>query len=438
MDKVLSIIGEIIIDITLSLDDKEHKMRLGGIAHAARAAWAAGYKYEMYYIAPDYLEEEIKQYMSSYGCIRSTKIGSINRSPGVILIGDPKETGDQKYSLLMKDSSGASIIDFELSETTTDILIFPGSYSLKTILEILSKSNEKTEINIDIANISGNLESLNELGYLDRRFKHIFNSTSFHINGNKDDLIASIRSTCLDKYCDVYIMKENRGGGRLYSNDGDYLEYPAYLRDIVHSVGVGDCFDIIFIASEKTDYAYSLREASYLASEYAATSFPDDLRKNFEDFKYIKEYLLNIPGVRLAWEDRKMFKIYVAAPDFDWVDDKFIRAVENSLEYHNFKSLLPIQINGQINNFEDTETVSKVFEADISLILEADMIIGVIINNDHGTLIEIGYAKGLGKPVVVYDPNNLSVNPMLTHLPDTLSSDLDIIINEVYKIASKR
>jgi hypothetical protein len=49
------LIGQVLVDVTLSSEQGESKLRLGGLMHAARAMWALGVNYSLGYSAPSYL-----------------------------------------------------------------------------------------------------------------------------------------------------------------------------------------------------------------------------------------------------------------------------------------------------------------------------------------------------------------------------------------------
>ena len=80
------------------------------------------------------------------------------------------------------------------------------------------------------------------------------------------------------------------------------------------------------------------------------------------------------------------------------------------------------------NKARKQELVSR----DLDLLNECSMVVGVLLYDDPGTLIEIGYAKAKNIPTLVYDPYHIASNCMLTELPDLVSSDLDEIITEVF------
>lgn len=433
----LAIFGEILIDVVLAQGDEDHKMRLGGVVHAALAAWTLEQEYEVYYYAPIYLENEIQRYFELHGCSRALRIGDTEFAPGIILIGEPKEIGDQKYSVLMRDTASYSNCDFNITIGVDNVLVFPGGYNLNYILSILSTISKDVQIHIDIANGISGIDDLNSLGSIGRRFETIFNSTSHHVTAEPGDSTGILKEICLNSYCLNYVSKENRGGGRRFQIDGEVVSYPAFLREIAHSVGVGDSFDVAYIFFNKKEPSKSLRRASLISAEYASTSFPDDLKRAVGNVLSRIENYDSLDGVVLPWDDRPNYRIYVAAPDFDWLDTSEIRRLEKALSYHNFTPLLPIKINGQLDDLTNLGKVSTAFEKDIELIEKSSLLIVVLLNEDPGTLVELGYAAGLGKPVLVYDPYKLARNPMVTQMPKLVSDSLEIIINEVFLLARR-
>ena len=78
------------------------------------------------------------------------------------------------------------------------------------------------------------------------------------------------------------------------------------------------------------------------------------------------------------------------------------------------------------------------FCADMALLGECNMLVAVLLYNDPGTLIEIGLAAQRGIPTLVYDPNKIADNCMLTELPTLVSSDMDEIIAKVFTEYSKQ
>ena len=61
-DSVL-VVGELVVDYTLARHGATCKLRLGGVAHAARGLWAAGLEYSVAAFCPRYLMEEAERYL---------------------------------------------------------------------------------------------------------------------------------------------------------------------------------------------------------------------------------------------------------------------------------------------------------------------------------------------------------------------------------------
>ena len=59
----ICILGHFLVDVTFGGSKKEPKLRFGGIAHAARTAWALGVPYTLAYLAPTYLDEQINLFL---------------------------------------------------------------------------------------------------------------------------------------------------------------------------------------------------------------------------------------------------------------------------------------------------------------------------------------------------------------------------------------
>ena len=104
-DSKICLIGEVIVDVSLVSAEQDKKMRLGGIIHAARTLWAMGIEYDLLYISPDYLSEQIEEYAQRHGASSTIKIGTVIGAPNIILMSEPTEAGDQGYELLSKQQS---------------------------------------------------------------------------------------------------------------------------------------------------------------------------------------------------------------------------------------------------------------------------------------------------------------------------------------------
>jgi nucleoside 2-deoxyribosyltransferase len=324
---------------------------------------------------------------------------------------------------------------FEDFDVDTNVLLICYGTDNSDIISALSKS--KASLHIDI----GQSLRMNDLeNCLLGRVKTIFLSTSSELFlRDYDGSIEDTRKQLLE-LSDTLVFKENRGGIRLFTEEMyKPIQVGAQVRPIIHSVGVGDCFDAAFIALQcHYSQLEALSYASWISSEYACYGKWNHYKENVSQVKRIPpDEIVEMEGIKLAWEHRNDFNIYIAAPDFDYVDRTHIDKVASSLAYHNFRPRLPIREFGQVKFSDIPAERKRIFRADMELLEECDMLIAVLAEQDDGTMIEIGLAAARKLPVIVYDPNGIAQNLVLQNLPDLISSDLDKILVKVFEIASR-
>lgn len=438
MDRIC-LIGDIFVDVTLKTRVNPLKMRLGGIIHSARSLWALNIDYSLAYFAPRYLISHIEAYLEKFGNPETFYLGEVETSPYVMLIQEAKETGNQGYEFILRDNLKIKYDDncLEKLKYFSRVLVISGNYDLHKIFTNLSPS---CKISIDLAN------NINEISSLIRsqNYETIFLSTSssFFLEYYEKEKDFQIRL-----FFEVFIgitkrvvLKENRGGSRAFDFLSSQLfSIPSQTQTITHSVGVGDVYDAVCVVKQnELSFEESLHYASWIATEYALTTFP-------EDFKIMTKRILGtsikdiiaLGGVSLPWEKRKKINIYIAAPDFDFVETSLIDQLCESLSYHNFSPRRPIAENGQMESNASKERKKELFQKDMKLLSECQVLIAVLLYNDPGTLLEIGLASERGLPTLVYDPFNISSNCMLTQLPEIISADLDEIISGTFTLSQK-
>ncbi|QRM90326.1 hypothetical protein FG167_14135 [Lacinutrix sp. WUR7] len=434
MKHEICILGDIVTDITLPQNGNDIKIRLGGITHSARGLWAINVNYDTCFIAPSYLSKEINKFYNHHNANEIHQLGIVNGAPYIFLIGSVKETGNQLYDFILRDQIEIEYNDKNLKKINgyNELLITSGNFNLNLILKEI---NEKSNVHIDLSN---NISEFSQLdGYY---YKTIFLSTSSNLflDYYKDSFKEFY--DLFKKRCSVLVLKENRGGSRIYDfeNKKEY-QIPSITQPIVHSVGVGDVYNACYVSYyQKCGIEKAAFLSSWIACEYASTTFPDDFKKNVSRVLNTKiEDIISMGGCVLPWEKRQLYPIYIAAPDFDYLDTTQIDTLVESLQYHNFHPRRPIKENGQLSKENTKEDRIKTYTNDIELIKKCKLLIVVYINDDPGTMIELGYAKALGIPCLVFDPYNKAYNCMLTEMPHTVSSDLDVIMSEVFNELSK-
>ena len=428
------LVGQAFLDFVKGRD-AEPMMRLGGIMHAARALWASEVNFGFAYIAPDYLRQDTEEFAFRYGASTVRQIGSISRCPNVVIVGEGREIGPQHYDYLLRDQSVCQLHGDALKELIhgtefSDFLLFPGGFPLSPILQELKAA--KASVFADINFIT----DAQELSALSRKFASLILSTSSDLFLTIFDGDPAKMNNELCKYAESVLLKENRGGSRLFDcGDRDkWGSTPAQVRPVLHSVGVGDFFDAIFVVerrlhSDETALAY----AAFAAAEYASYFRDSDIQDSLAALLSISpDDIRNLGGVVMPWELRRKIHIYLAAPDFDYVDTAPLEALAEALSYHNFFPHRPVREHGQARDDSPTTEKRQLAEADLDLLATCQLLVAVLLYDDPGTLIEIGIAIEKQIPVIVFDPFKRASNLMLTELPILVSPDLDKVIAEVF------
>lgn len=430
---MICLVGDILNDVTLATSETSLKMRLGGIVHAARGLWAMGVEYSVAYIAPSYLDSHIKKYLSKFNCSKILKLGNVENCPYTMLIQEVKEVGSQGYEFLLNEDINIVYDETSISllYNFEELLFISGSYD---IMKIISKTSPSAKIYCDVAN---NVKTEKELQF-GREVDSLFISTSSDLFRNLFT-DATLFFKTLSQYAERIILKENRGGCRAYDKTTENaFSIPSQTSPVIHSVGVGDVYDVVCIKAPYDSFEDRLYLASWIAKEYAGTTFPLDFYKAVSvDMQFPIDKLKSLAGCFLPWEVRQRCHIYIAAPDFDFVDTRLLDSLCDSLKYHNFVPRRPIIENGQMSRGAGQNEKSGLFSADMNLFSQCNMLIAVLLYNDPGTLIEIGLAAQKGIPTLVYDPYCKAENCMLTELPTLVSGDMDVIMSKVFNEYSR-
>lgn len=438
MNPRICLIGQVVVDV-LHIN-KEIVVRLGGIFHAARALSALGCEFEIAYVAPKYLDAEIALYAHQIGAKQVFKIGEVDGCPNVVLVGEPTEAGSQDYEFILEkqqrcDLELESFKDQLYIKPYTDVIIFPGGFPLKNVLLELKSTTTRVHVDANFEPIS-----FNSFGVLKRSLQTLILSTSSDtflktFKGNAKSISAAGL-----KIAESFVLKENRGGSRYFQRGKmSPTAVPAFPRKIIHSVGVGDCYNSVFVfLSRRHAPKVSLTYASFIAGEYASTLNDKLFRSETKRaLKIPTNELTKLKGISLPWESRRKIQIYIAAPDFSSVDASQIDRAVACLEYHNFLPRRPVKENGEITRKSAPKKRFEAAAADIQLLEDCQLLLAVPIFDDPGTYIEIGIALKKGIPVIIFAPNRITENLLTEELPTLVSSDMDEIISEIFIQAAK-
>ena len=432
---VVLIVGELIVDYTVGQHGAMCKLRLGGVAHAARGLWASGVDYAIAAFCPRYLVDEAKDYLSALGCRAFIWLGDVLGAPNVILIGDVQETGHQGYEDLMRESK--KILFHERLPSLreyTNVLVFPGRFDMAMLSNILS---DHARISFDIAY---DLEDLAPLEVFIGRIDSIIISTSSSLfmefgKDGVDGLLDRIKLLTPR----LFLLKENRGGSRLFNlHDGSTCNIPAMLGITVNSVGVGDVYSSVMVGLSTCGWKEAAWRGSQIATLYSQSTFPDDIKRDMQRWLEVPfDVIQTLEGVSLPWHARQRYSIYLAGPDFSYLDKRELERAVDCLNYHNFRIRRPVMEHGELRRPAEEGDLRRTYHRDYRLLEECDLVFAVPLERDPGTLVEIGLAIAMGKPVITYDPRRENENTMVMIGSTAYSSDLDICLNGTFNAMAK-
>lgn len=431
---VILVVGEIVVDYTLGHDGAMCKLRLGGIVHAARGLWAAELNYSVAAFCPRYLLDEAEHYLASCGCKEFIWLGDVLGAPNVMVIGDVTEVSHQGYEDLMRETKVVKFHDpIPLLDAYLDVLVFPGKFDLGALASAFS---DNTKFSFDIAYDLAGLSSLKAfVGRMEAVI--ISTSSSLFIELAKCNIEGLLEAVSQFSPA-VLLLKENRGGSRLFHlPDTTVDEIPATLSNTVNSVGVGDVYSAVMVALSHKGWTEAAWRGSQAATEYSKSTFPNDIRRDLQrSFQIPLETLQDLGGTILPWHDRQTYSIYLAGPDFSYVEKPEFDRAAASLAYHNFNVRRPVIENGELKRPASEGEIRHTYHMDCQLLKECDAIFAIPLNRDPGTLVEIGMAIAMGKPLITYDPRRENENTMVMAGSTVFSADLDACLNGTFNVVA--
>jgi nucleoside 2-deoxyribosyltransferase len=430
------LIGEVFVDFTVTAPGTENKLRLGGVAHAARGFWALGAPFRAALILPEYLVDSTQVYFKALGCVEFHVLGTVSGAPNVTVIFDATEVADQEYETLLRDEKTVRISRARVGGSEGgDILLFPGTYDLQEACSLLP---QEARLHLDVAY---DVTCPADVARLPQAVETILISTSSELfRSIQGDGVVGLLKAFSSSNPSTVILKENRGGSRLVSASSGQVEaLPAQLGTTVNSVGVGDVFAAAYVVHLGKGSAEAGWRATYASAAYSQTTDPDLFKTYVQrDLRLSLDEMRNLWGTFLPWERRQDLSIYLAAPDFAAADRAAIERALASLQYHNFRVRRPIAEHGELRPGSDAATLQMTYKADCDLLRQCQLVFAVPTGRDPGTLVAIGLAIEAGIPVVVFDPAGENANTMVMAGSSHYSGDLDSCLNAVFRLLGER
>ncbi|PWS33307.1 PfkB family carbohydrate kinase [Pedobacter paludis] len=231
----------------------------------------------------------------------------------------------------------------------------------------------------------------------------------FSEEAHTDDLLEMGKLLLNKENAEVIVIK-NGSNGALVVEHGKATNIPVYETSSVWPIGSGDIFSAVFAwrwAVEKDSPAAAADWASRYTAFYCQTK-SSILSKQIPDLNPLEHH-----GTK---------KIYLAGPFFSigerWVVNEVRRLL---LDFGNdvFSPLHDVGLGID----------KSMVEQDIEGIKQADVLFAIVHGLDAGTFFEIGYAKSLGKKVVVFAESvSMEDMAMLSGTDCEITTDLSTAI----------
>lgn len=215
------------------------------------------------------------------------------------------------------------------------------------------------------------------------------------------------------------IIKMGPLGGVILTNEKTEY-YSAYKTEKVFSLGTGDIFAtaFFFFWIEKK---LPVKEAVEFASK--TVSFCSENEKYIFDNSFLKKEYFPTNTIDNIKNIDKV--IYIAGPFFNISQRWLIEEIRNNLNGHGIKIFSPVHDVGH-------GPAEEVVQKDIDAIHKSKAMIAIVSELDTGTIFEIGYARALNIPVVVYVENEKEEDlKMLEGTQCDINSDLTTAIYKV-------
>ncbi len=209
---------------------------------------------------------------------------------------------------------------------------------------------------------------------------------------------ASAAAVAKAESAEVVVLKCGPRGALVLEN-GQIHTIPAFETHQVSKVGSGDQFAAQFARAWMID-GLGARDAALEASK--ATAYYCE-RREFPTRDDLTEFAPTPLMLGPRWLEGYRAKVYLAGPFFSLNQLWMVEEARQLLRHMGLDVLSPYHDIG-------VGPASQVVPGDIAAINACDLIYAIGDGLDAGTIYEVGYARALGRPVVVYAENETSEN----------------------------
>ena len=189
---------------------------------------------------------------------------------------------------------------------------------------------------------------------------------------------------------DVVVVKMGPEGAFVWTS-AKTAQVPAFRTSRVWKIGSGDCFVAHFANAWMHD-GKTPTDAAKVAS--LATAYYCETQ-GFPTADILATTAFTVVQPSIAYLQGKRFQVYLAGPFFDLAQVWMVEQARANLQSMGLRVLSPYHDIG-LGSAED------VVANDLKGIQESDLVLAITDGLDAGTVYEIGYARALNKPVIVY------------------------------------
>jgi nucleoside 2-deoxyribosyltransferase len=226
---------------------------------------------------------------------------------------------------------------------------------------------------------------------------------------------------CDTQGAEVVIIKMGAEGAFVFTR-GESGVIPAYETKRVWKIGSGDTFVASF-AHAWASSGMSPIAAAHFASK--ATAYYCE-RQDFASTEALAEYKPDPLQLSARFKDGWRPTVYLAGPFFTLNELWIIEEARNCLRDMGARVISPYHDIGH-------GPAEIVVPQDIDAIRRCDLVFAIADGLDPGTIYEIGFARAIGKPVVIYAENETSEDlKMMAGSDCFISSDF---VSAIYRSA---
>lgn len=233
--------------------------------------------------------------------------------------------------------------------------------------------------------------SFTENGSVAKRLAYVLNRREGYRLTSQHDPEEIVKQLAQTEQADAVILKMGASGALVYES-GKITQIPAYKTDLVWPIGSGDVFSAIFSHywMEAGLGAHDAASRASLATAYYCSTqtlpIPSDLTA--------LEFTPVQPHIRESGKP----SVYLAGPFFTMGQRWVVGQAWVALKDMGLSVFSPYHDIGM-------GPAEEVVQHDIQGIVDSDILFAIVDGLDAGTLFEIGYARALEKPVVVFMQN---------------------------------